>query len=232
MAIGIFAIGMGLVAGLFPAAVKESENSGDSTQGAIVYAIGMTEVLAKYTLANCPFTTGTLTYGPPTNAYFSSEATKGRLCPIGGSEDTGYLVAGRRINGNHNDFQFLVVSYKRSVSGDTDLFPKTVTIADSGNISVVTFITDDNLQIGSPVIVREDRYSTHDGVNMKTAGEFARIVELDGTVATLDQRLTPNGTGEGQAESNALVYVVYEGNGAVSSPAMEVLSMRTGLRGQ
>ena len=134
--------------------------------------------------------------------------------PSGGSGEAGAMAAGRQA-ASGNDYQLVLVAFRKSAGGAVDLADKAAQIVDFEDRSrVVIGSAQGEVQVGSPVICR-------------TTGRWATIVAVevdaptDTATATLDRCLPP-----AAAEP---VFVLYE-QGAFRSPALGLLVTRTALR--
>ncbi len=200
ISVAIMGIGLVMAGALFPVGIKETERASNNTLGEIICRNGLSIAGSRYSQGN--ITTSSLEMP---NNYKGSY-------PKDSNDDTfGYVLLARRVNATKNDYQFVVVSYRKSPDqGVVDFTPKTITSAGGKTLG---FDSVAGLA-GSPVIIRSGKY----------AGSYAMIksVEDDTNNAYLDRPL--NGVANGSE-----VWVVTEA-GAPISPAMAVLVGRTALR--
>ncbi len=152
VAIGIFAVGVVLVATTFPAAMLENKESSDHMLGALITenALAICRTTYRYEgegelVMNTSFKPG-IAYKNQNYQHYPFFDTKSRY---------GWLVAARRMTPGANDFQYAIVAYRKfDVKNSIHFETTTVT----GNT-----ITGAKGALGSPVI------------NAAT-GKFAKLV--------------------------------------------------------
>lgn len=212
IAMGIFGIGLSLTASLFPTGATEARIASSNVIGTMICHNGLALVKTKFLHDSVK--------SSYTNVFNWVPSLMGddRYYPLGTAEKTtGFLVLGRQPRGDDdNDYHFIIIAFSKvSASNTESVEEKTGSITNYNSTSKVTFTSSDSLQIGSPVIVRANVSAE------LTAGSWARINSLDGSVAVLDHQLPESG-------GNISLYVVNETN-AFRSPAMSVLAARTPL---
>ena len=219
IALGILAIGMAMVAAVFPAAMEFNRRSTNSTLGTIICENGL--VLAEMAL------TAEIIGDSQELTVYADDNTKDHLTkaeqhyPTGHEDSrTGFVVMARRVSEAGGAYQLVTVAYRKSEENNTvALFPIICSISDR-NISVSGA---GKLRTGTPLI------------NRKT-GEFAFVdsVNRTGTAGTLDIDTTKRSMSGGSA-----YYVLLERTstgGAIPigtvrrSPAIGAISKVTGLR--
>ena len=220
IALGILAIGMSMVAAIFPAAMEFNRRSTNSTLGTIICENGM--VLAEMAITADIIAADSkpeeLTiYADGKNENYLTKAQQ--HYPTGNEDSrTGFVVLARRASEAGGAYQLVTVAYRKSDEKNTvALLPISCSIS-GRNISVSG---TGNLRTGTPVI------------NRKT-GEFAFVdsVNRTGTAGTLDIDTTKRSMSGGSA------YVLVEQKNGVTinintvrrSPAIGAISKVTGLR--
>jgi len=207
IAIAILGIGLSMVAMLFPAAMAEDVRSTEDVLASVICRNALAAVR------------GSIAHDDPGNPFAAATLGKAPLTPdlyypADGAGDSGALAAGRQM-ASGNDYQLVLVAFRKSVGGAVGLADKAAQIVDFEDRSrAVIAGAAGQVQVGSPVICR-------------TSGRWARIVaaEVDGatdTVTAMLDRWLPPAAGEP-------VYVLYE-QGASRSPALGLLVTRTALR--
>ena len=233
IALGILAIGMAMVAAIFPAAMEFNRASTNSTLGTIICENGL--VLSELTLTaevldaaaspgeflvyaddkhytDNPSNPADQTPPPLTRAqqHYPTDTADSR---------TGFVMMARKVPNSGSTYQFVTVAYRKTKKSNTvELKEITCTVTtDASDITHVTGATD--LRIGTPLI-------------NKATGKFAFVdsINIDGTTGTLERSM-PTGSGD--------YYVLIERNGdgtAIDiatmrrSPAIGAMSKMTGLR--
>jgi prepilin-type N-terminal cleavage/methylation domain-containing protein len=224
IAIVIFGIGLTMVAGLFPAALKLNKSSTDDVVGTLMgrNALALAETRIRHDPANLQVATsmerlddkdvgGDPLIGPLDRAY-----------PIAADTDEaddrlfGFLLLGRKLSADaaNNDYLLVAVSYrKRTPQTTIDVTDFSVNIADYEDVSTADFGggLPPEVQQNGVIILESGRYA------------FIRALGADGQVV-LDRRLPDGG---------ADVWVPYEqtggGDPTPTSPVMSVVLTRTAL---
>lgn len=235
-AIGIFAVGMSLIAGLFPAAIKESENTVKDYEGPTICENGLAIVKARLTdtMANS-MTSGNLDVlnsaiapGPLDRVYRTYDTNDD------GTDDRqrGFIPLAKRWAAGRNDYQIVIVAYDvaiNNVSGNpntVEAITLTSTISALEKDTLVRVqLTGGGLSgneymslIGSPFIDRNSgRYATIESVAEEGGDYYAY---LDHPVY---ESISPSG---------AMVIVERDANNNIidGSPVIGVLMTRTALR--
>ena len=213
IAIAILGVGLAMAAALFPAGILATQNSANDILGTIICQNG--QAVAK----------GLLLYSDVserTNLSFTSLNDCKALNVIPEADwlypsapnstlKRGFFLLARQVTTHLNDYQLVIISYRQiTVAGTPTLF-STTAYAVAGNTKKLTFLpVPTNVKwMGSPVIIA-------------ATGEHSKIVEWDGTTATLNSDFS---------EANGkTVWLVYETGTTPISPAMTVLVTRTNLR--
>lgn len=199
IALGIFVAGLAMAAALYPAALSENQDSVDQVRGSIICRNGLAvaKLKIKHDDVTPPFSSGNLSLPNPQ----LDDADK----KYAGSETLGFLVLGRKINGN-NDYQLVIVSYNKQDSANN-----VTTVPTNCSVSGTSVTGAGNLRVGSPFI---------DALT----GQYATLTEVNagGTEGTLDRAIDASG--------NVDALVIVEAGVDDVSPALAVLVTRTSLR--
>lgn len=233
LTIGILAIALTMVSGLFPVAVRENNESYKDVVGTLICENGLAVAKTILTDGNVPSSMGVIfdedngtgllaKNAQHYNAQFEKDSSDVWINqgfrdgtdnngndPSDLNDDEkmrGFLVLGRRTSGSN---QLVIVSYARN-SGNR-------VTAESVSCDVLagsTTITDggSELRIGSPLIDRD-------------TGCYATIIAASGTTGKLNRPIHPSG---GDNVSSA--YVIQESGEPTKSPALSVLVTLTGLQ--
>ncbi len=232
IALGILAIGMAMVAAIFPAALEFNRASTNSTLGTIICENGLALSELKLTaeVIDAAASSGQLLIyaddahytdnpdNPAPPAIPPPFTRKQQHYPTGtDTSRTGFVMMARKVPGMGITYQFVTVAYRKTEENNTvALVPITCTI-DGKNITGAT-----DLRIGTPLINR-------------ATGQFAFVdsINATGTEGTLDidtaKRTMPSGS----------YYVLLERNADGSSidiatmrrsPAIGAMSKVTGMK--
>jgi len=208
MAIGIFAIGMGLIAGLFPAAVKESESAVKDYEGPTICQNGLAIVKARvtHTAADTPvgdslgkLTDAAIVIGDGDMEY---RTANGRT--------RGFVALAKQWADGRNDYQIVIVAYDIASANDIEV-PTALSVTITEGDESFTYSGDKAGLIGSPVIDAN-------------SGRYATITGIDGNEIHLDHPFGENSTS---------VLVIREVSGTTpqdTSPVIGVMMTRTALR--
>ena len=227
VALGILAIGMAMVAAIFPAALEFNRSSTNNTLGTIICENGL--VLSELAL-----TTEIIdkAYGEdPKLTIFADDKNKSHLnekqqhYPTDvGSARTGFVMMARKIPDPDDPekgatYQLITVAYRKTKKGNTAaLVEVSCTIEDGKEI---TASPKNTMKIGTPLINRD-------------TGEFAIVNSIndDGTKGTLD--IDPDERNTSGIENGSSYYVLVEqGTGTDEmrrSPAIQTMVKVTGIR--
>lgn len=217
ISIGILAIGLAMSASLFPAALKESERSVNSSLGTIMCENGL--ALAKAALRGdneSAASNPSHEVREVTLQNMTSLLGAGAKYPYGVDGKMGLLLLARKIKAD--SYQLVTVAYRAFKGTNTggQVIAKSVsglTIVDDGKGDTKgTQVNGGSGQfrVGSPLI-------------LTASGDFGMIVSTNATrtTATLDRRLDAQ-TGAG--------FVVQEATITNASPTMAVMTTQTGLK--
>jgi len=217
IALGILAIGMSMVAAIFPAAMEFNRRSTNSTLGTIICENGFVLSEMGLTAEIIGESTDLQVYADDvkcTDTDPSAPLSRAQQhYPTGDSESrTGFVMLARKIPATGNTYQLVTVAYRKTDKNNTVAL-KAINCSVSGkNISGAT-----NLRIGTPLI-------------NKATGIFSFVdsINHDGTAGTLERNM-----------SGGSSYVLVERTstgGDISiadmrrSPAIGAMSKMTGLR--
>lgn len=203
IAIGILGVGLTMAAALFPVGIEANRNSANDLMGTLVCENGL--ALAKATLRRSQV---------DQDGQFRQCAIDpaNQQYPIDAESYMGFFVLARTVNYAVNDYELLVVSYRRHPEGgNVTLRQAEGTSSTDGDTGTGYFNFSDSryAQVGSPIMVRDAHYISR-----------AKIVALNEKNATLDVPLKPGGVS---------VYVVHQED-VPRSPGMRAMSIRTSLR--
>ena len=221
IAIWILGVGLAMVAALFPAGMKANEHSIRNTIGTLICENG--QAVAKALLTH-PLTIDgdevdeTSLKWCNDIALLAEEYLQYPIKVDSGADDSrqGFVVLARRATAGENDYQLVIVSYRRSpAKGEVKVLSKAALIQEEEGGFTIEFppVEQEGVQAESFVILAND-------------GASARITELvedpdnpDSLIGTLDRPL-PTGL--------QVLFVIQE-DGAPISPAMAIMSTRTPL---
>lgn len=236
IALAIMGIGMTTAAALFVAAIKENENSFNNSIGTIVCENAIATAQTMLTPGNVTWTN---------DLEVIADELKIDVIPLAdqhyprGNPRTGFVLLGRQIAAGPTDpdpltYQLVAVSYRKEKSVNQvsairiiPTSPLVPLVAAGEKVLRNVKDPDDNIRLGSPVIVRISTPGNND-----IQGSYARIVSVndDGTAWELDHVISTD-------EDVTSAYVIVEGNNVnpelgISdlSPAMLTMAARTGLR--
>ena len=170
ISVGILAIGMTMAAALWPAAIRENQNSASSTLGSIICENGLAIIQAKYH-NGCVGTGNASVLVDPTNASagvtndctYSFVATQGNS--TGSSVDpnmnAGFCAVARRLSVTENAYQVTVMAYAPhngavSTVRISPIYPAGITF--SGNTVVSADVRND-FKVGAPIIMADGGYA-------------------------------------------------------------------------
>jgi len=202
IAILILGVGLSMAAAIFPAAMTYNIQWANTVLGNIVCQNGLSIARAKLQHGDFGVTVSE-----------KPMAADGNYPAGSANDEVGFKIFGRQIEQDKNDYQLVVVAYRKAASSNVvsvkSLSPSAIEQLEDGRTRL-TFASGADLQVGSPVISKGD-------------GAYARIVAVDGAVAALDHSV-PSGS------LTAGVFVIFESNRTdKGSPAIAVLSTRTSL---
>jgi prepilin-type N-terminal cleavage/methylation domain-containing protein len=226
VALGILAIGMSMVAAIFPAAMEFNRTSTNSTLGSIICENGL--ILSELAL-----TAEIVDALPPGRLAPLADDMSGRDVHISRNEQhyptgqgdarTGFAMLARKISAAGSTYQLVTVAYRKSDKDNkVALLPVTCTFESGADRHRIKTISPGNtVKIGTPLI------------NVDT-GEFAMVnsINVDATTATLDIDPTKRNIAGG-SKYYVLVEVdpTNQSIGALRrSPAIGAMSKVTGLR--
>jgi len=223
VALGILAIGMAMVAAIFPAAMEFNRASTNDTLGAIICENGLmlTELAltAEIVSASAPAQLGVFADDQRVTHIPANE----QKYPTGdGDSRAGFVMLARRLPSG-STFQLVTVAYRKSDKNNkVILIPVSCSFGSGPDRHMITSVSPGGkIKIGTPLINRN-------------TGEFAFVdsINVDGTSGTLD---IPSNRNISQGGNQ--FYVVAEVNasfgdipGLRRSPAIEAMSKITGLR--
>jgi prepilin-type N-terminal cleavage/methylation domain-containing protein len=223
VALGILAIGMSMVAAIFPAAMEFNRASTNDTLGTIIcengLAISELELTAEVVNVSPTPTVLTVFADDTKDDHIKKAAQR---YPTGKTDSrTGFVMMVRKLTATGSISQVVTVAYRKTDKDNTvALVPVTCTITGGKDVSGGA----GNLRIGSPLINR-------------TTGQFAFLdsINSNGTAGTLD--IDPKK--RNLSVSGASFYVLLERKPDGSSipitdmrrsPAIKAMSKVTGLR--
>ena len=233
MAIGIFAIGMGLIAGLFPAAVKEAESAVKDYEGPTICQNGLAIVKARvtHTAADTPvgdslgkLTDAAIVIGDADREFRTYDSNDS------GTDDRqrGFTVLAKQWGGR-NDYQIAIIAYDVAYDNATSTANDVEPIVLTSSIAELDKNTQTKVQLtGGGLSGAEYMRLTGSPFIDSNSGRYATIqsvVEESGSYyAHLDHPVY-------EAVSNPIVIV--EKDGSViqdGSPVIGVMMTRTALR--
>jgi prepilin-type N-terminal cleavage/methylation domain-containing protein len=217
IALGVLAIGIAMVAGLFPAAIKQTEISYNDAVGTIIAQNGLAMARATLTMGNVTNTnldiiaddsnlgTGRNVLTALLRAYHDDPAAPTL-------NDKGFIVLGRRLPTNTNEVQLVIVAYaKKDPAANVTAKPISLTNIDHFRVNV----TPNNIANArrlSPLIMADAAGD----------GRHATIEQVNIDNLLLDHEALHN-----NPSVNAWVVVEAGQNGV--SPAMAVVSATVAL---
>jgi prepilin-type N-terminal cleavage/methylation domain-containing protein len=203
IALGILAIGMSMVAAIFPAAMEFNRRSTNSTLGTIICENGITlaELNLSAEIVDSVAQPDEIAVYMVDDNHAAHLTSADQHYPVGETASrTGFVMMARRVTLTDNIFQLVAVAYRKTNKNHTvELVPITCRVS-GRNIT-----NADHLRIGTPLISRGgDGFAFVDSVNR------------NGTAGTLDidpaRRSMPNGD----------YYVVVEARNGVAIPIDEM----------
>jgi len=216
VALGVLAIGMSMVAAIFPAAMVLNRRSQNSTLGTIICENAMALAEMALTAQNVESASGNLltVYADSRNEAYLSRIKQRYPTESAEPTRTGFVLMAREVPDAAGVFQLITVAYrKKEASNTVEVLAINATVSANGRD-----ITGSNLKIDSPLI------------NRKT-GVFAYIdsINMDGTSGTLDIK-----SGDPRKLTGGSCFIVAERAGvgyvARRSPAIGIMSLMTGLK--
>ena len=225
LALGILAIGMSMVAAVFPAALEYNRASNNSTLGTIICENALVlsemmltaEIVADSTQLNVYV--DDLHLPDATHPYYLTKAQQ--HYPTGDDPArTGFVMMARRMTATSNTYQVVTVAYRKSDKDNTvALYPVSCSVSGKN----VSGADQAYLRIGSPLIDR-------------ATGQYAFIesISTDGKSGTLDRSFVSGSINAYvliERKNDAILPLV-DGDGARyrTSPAIGAMSKVTGLR--
>lgn len=237
IAIGILAIGMTMVAAIFPAALKMTEDSTNNSLGVIIAENGL--AMAKARLQADQDLNGTADAIPGevfSNVFLNTDnyhcideshdafVTKNDQHYPNADPDTkkGWAMLARRIYTDDTDrpqdqgYMLVVTSYRKKEPSNTARWSQ-VTVTSVGHNgddpSIAVFSDGDEIRVGSPLVFADPT----------NTWQVATIVSKNGANAVLDRQI------ETIASGTHTAFVLEETGVSGNSPAMHTLVVRTGL---
>jgi len=228
VALGILAIGMSMVAALFPAAMEFNRTSTNSTLGTIICENGL--ILSELALTSqavdaLPMQGRLVVVADDGSGHDVYISKNDQHYPTGqATARTGFTMLARKIPGTESTYQLVTVAYRKTDKDNkVALVPVTLTFATgAANRHIIETINQPNkVKIGTPLINSE-------------TGEFAFVnsINTNATSATLD--IDP---AKRDITGGAIYYVLVELtptgqiiNEMRRSPAIGAMSKVTGLR--
>jgi prepilin-type N-terminal cleavage/methylation domain-containing protein len=205
IAVAILGVGLSMIATVFPAAMRENQRSTDDVLGSIICQNGLAVVKARFTHATGPTNLGLEPLAMGTDEYYPEDDSASGM---------GFLVLARRYAADANDYQFVMVAYRKRADSSVGFYYTRGNISGFGETSKVLIDQNPgNIQTGTPLIV-------YAGANK---GEWGKVVSWDpsSSTAVLDRQLTPG--------TSVYMRCVRE-PGSDESPAIGMLLTRTSLR--
>ena len=234
LAMGIMAVGMAMVAALFPAAILQSKDADHYTKSVLISRNAEAVICAEANYAGFFVGLGDTEFhvltinDTPGGVIHSQDATYPTDGPPADSS-YGWVALVRRVTAGANDYQFVVIPFRKLPSidyGDDDRpdDPQRVTMgldADPDEPSAL-FEDADDLAVGSPVVVAAGEFT----------GRFAFIERVDGEKVYLSNTLgVPNFlTDPGGIDREIDLYVLRGGGESEAPPAIGCYVFRTALR--
>ena len=146
IAIGILGVGLAMAAALFPAGAKANKDSADDVLGTIVCENGLAIAMRKLETVHVP----------PNGGNFSDVTTwvdpSDLEYPAGGGDDVGYFVVARQVKPPANDYQLVVISYRKHPDGGRVMLG--VVNGEQGASGKEFKITGGDVQVGSAVVIK------------------------------------------------------------------------------
>lgn len=224
LAIGIFAVGMSLVAGLFPAAIKEAESTVKDYEGPIICENGLAIAKARLTNTNANAPLGSnllqlISSEVPSAIVISDTDRISRKYDTDddNSDDRqrGFTVLAKQWAGGRNDYQLVIVAYDIKIVNNINVIQLTGIGGIPDGDTQFTYTGDKTGLIGSPLIDPD-------------CGRYATIIGIDGNTIHLDHSIgEPVASGD-----NPLVIIEENSSGTPqdTAPVLGVLVTRTALR--
>ena len=211
IALGVLAIGIAMVAGLFPAAIKQTEFSYNDSVGTIIAQNSLAMAKATLTIGSIPGAVGTgplaivaqdgmspPPFDPNLRAYHDDPAAPTL-------NDKGFLILGRMIS--NSEAQLVIVAYaKKNPSANVTAVSINISSISSDMASVSGSIA--NARRLSPLIMKAD-------------GRYAIIEKVEGQNLYLDHTGLNNTSGD--------AWVIVEAGQSGASPAMAVVTATVAL---
>ncbi|MGC9454195.1 MAG: type IV pilus modification PilV family protein [Phycisphaerae bacterium] len=226
IAVVIFGIGLTMVAGIFPAALKLNKSSTDDVIGTLIgqNALALAQVrLSHQAMQDLGVDTDMTRLDDLTYNGSPLISERDRVYPrpeeTGDESTMGWVLLGRKISNDpdENDYLLVAVSYRmRETDNTVSVTSHSIDISDYEDVSRADFggsVPPEGVQQNGVIILPDGRHAYING--------------LDGGEAVLDRRI---------AEANGVsVSVVYEEEGGDitrNSPVMAVVIGRTALRAE
>ena len=207
IALGVLAIGIAMVAGLFPAAIKQTEFSYNDSVGTIIAQNGLAMAKATLSMGNITGTSLAIVaqdgmssppFDPNLRAYHDDPAAPTL-------NDKGFLILGRMIS--NSEAQLVIVAYaKKNPSANVTAVSINISSISSDMASVSGSIA--NARRLSPLIMKAD-------------GRYAIIEKVEGQNLYLDHTGLNNTSGD--------AWVIVEAGQSGASPAMAVVTATVAL---
>ena len=238
MAIGIFAIGMGLIAGLFPAAVKESESAVKDYEGPTICQNGLAIVKARLTH---PLTIGNIAteivdcsslLGPCDLQYPSISPLVVTVPADQRRFEVGYLVLGMQWSGR-NDYTLMLAAYEKRDPNNT-VVTETLTVSSvnpNNDNPCPGYVHEDATEFtitgGTLPSGDRDKIVGSPAIDYRSdgSGRYAIISAVDGNTVYMERSI-------GEDAHGVMVIVEKNAGGAIQdgSPVTQMMMTRTALR--
>jgi len=222
IALGILAIGMSMVAAIFPAAMEFNRRSTNSTLGTIICENGLVLSEMALTVEVIGDSQQLLIYADEQSSHVTHLTKAQQHYPTDDVESrTGFAMLARKTSATGNTYQLVTVAYRKTDKDNTvELVPISCSISDRD----ITLSGANNtcLRIGTPLI-------------NKATGTFAFVdsINSDGTKGTLDidpnVRSVPSGAAYVLLERTSTGAPIAIGT-MRRSPAIGAMSKMTGLK--
>jgi prepilin-type N-terminal cleavage/methylation domain-containing protein len=214
VALGILAVGMAMVAAIFPAAMEFNRASNNSTLGTIICE-------NAFALADIELSVSTIDAADTNAGDTLLRAYMGeQKYPTGdGDSKTGFVLVAQKVANTTSTYQFIAVAYRKTDNGNSVQFQEVSCTVSGKDITGGS----SKLRIGSPLINRDN-------------GEYAIIDSIDEakSTGTLDIPKTWD-LDDLKVANGSSYYVLVETGGNSGdlrrSPAIQTMSKVTGLKG-
>jgi prepilin-type N-terminal cleavage/methylation domain-containing protein len=212
VALGILAIGMAMVAAIFPAAMEFNRSSTNSTLGTIICE-------NAFALADIELSVSTIDAADTNAGDTLLRAYMGeQKYPTGEDTKAGFVLAAQKVPNTTSTYQFIAVAYRKTDNGNSVQFQEVSCTVSGKDITGGS----GSLRIGSPLINRDN-------------GEYAIIdsIDEDKNTGTLDIDENERDITKMEGENSPYYVLVETGGDSDSlrrSPAIQTMSKVTGLK--